>query len=405
MFNIVTTHESRIRATPEEFQKLTASLTPWDRHDPAGAPLSPYYPDTPLVRRDMANYYDLVTAMDYEVGRLLRELERDGLADNTVVFYYGDHGRGLTRAKYWIYDSGIHIPLLIRWPGKIIPGTVVDRMVSGIDFGPTVLSITGLKAPPHMQGAPFLGRHEAPPRRYIFAARDRIDETYDIIRCARDELYKYIRNHQPCKPYAQYMFDQDRMPTMQEMRRLHFEAVLRQKRLEEPVDEGPMGLFFTPEKPPEELYDVTADPHEIRNLAGHPKHRAILERMRKALDDWTAQYGDLGMLPEAELERRWRPDGNWSVTVAPVIHVENGPGGGPARATITCETEGASTAWTTDPSPNARWRLYSGPITLERGARLRAVACRLGYQESPETISAPAGGSAAAFFPNESSDV
>jgi uncharacterized sulfatase len=221
VFNHTVTHESQIRVDPEAFARNIRALKPEERHDPARAKLPPYYPDTPVVRRDWANYYDLITALDYQVGDLLHQLEDDGLAGDTIVFFFSDHGRGLPRAKRWIYDSGIHAPLLVRWPGVIQPGTVRDELVSFIDYAPSLLSIAGVEIPSHMQGQAFLGGQTARPRQYIFAARDRMDETYDIIRCVRDKRYKLIRNFQACKPYAQYIDYMDQMPTMREMRRLH----------------------------------------------------------------------------------------------------------------------------------------------------------------------------------------
>ncbi len=208
VFNIGSTHESQCWPIDGKLD-----------HDPAKAVLPPYYPDTPVVRRNWARYYDQVTKMDAQVARILKELEDDGLAENTVVFFYGDHGRGLTRAKRWVYDSGIRVPLLIRWPGVIKPATVTDRLVAFVDFGPTVLSIAGIKPPEHMQGRPFLGEHDTPPRDYVFAHRDRMDETYDIIRAVRDKRFKYIRNFEPHKPYAQRINYMEKMPILQEMRR------------------------------------------------------------------------------------------------------------------------------------------------------------------------------------------
>ena len=380
VFNIVTTHEGRIRAPREQFEALVAGLRPEDRHDPSKAPLPPYYPDTPVVRRDVANYYDLVSAMDLEAGRLLGDLAADGLAEDTVVFFYGDHGRGLTRCKYWIYDSGIHIPLLIRWPGFIAPGSVVDRLVSGIDFGPTALSIAGVAPPAHMQGRAFLGPYEAAEREYVYAARDRIDETYDIIRCVRDKRYKYIRNYQPGKPYAQAMYDADRMPTMQEMRRVNFEQWIRHHE----GLEGPISLFFAPEKPIEELYDTAADPHEIRNLATLPEHAATVARLRGVHERWMHEIGDLGQVPEAELRERMRPGGRWAVTATPAFSPAGGAITAGGKVTLHCATPGASIVYTTEEGPTARWKLYSGGITLDRAGRLRAVACRPGYRDSSE---------------------
>ncbi len=221
VFNITTTHESQIRCTDAEFARHMARGRPEDRHDPAKAVLPPYYPDTPVVRNDWARYYDLITAMDSQVADLLKQLDEEGLADSTIVFFYGDNGRGLPRGKRWVYDSGIHVPLIVRFPDGRGAGTVREDLVSFVDFGPTVLSLAGVEVPKHMQGRPFLGEQKAEPRDYVFAARDRMDETYDIIRAVRDKQYKYIRNFKACRPYAQYIDYMEKMPTMQEMRRLN----------------------------------------------------------------------------------------------------------------------------------------------------------------------------------------
>ena len=363
VFNITLSHESRI--WPENNQEATKALRPEERHDPARAVLPPYYPDTPVVRRAWANYYDCVTAMDKVAGRLLLDLEADGLAENTVVFYYGDHGRGLTRAKRWIYDSGIHVPLIIRWPGMLKPGTVEERLVSGIDFGPTVMSIAGVPAPKYMQGRAFLGPHAAPPRDYVFAARDRMDETYDIIRAVRDKRYKYIRNYKPGRPYAQHIITAERSAVLQEWRRLNKARELK----------GPQKLFFLPEKPEEELYDTARDPHEVDNLAGQPEYREVLARLRGVHQKWMRDIGDMGLEPEEKLEERTRPGGKWSVTATPQIQRDG------ARVRITCATEGASIAYATGDSKH--WKLYSGEVTLPAGTRVRAIACRLGWRDSP----------------------
>ena len=373
VFNLAVTHESQIRGDPAHFARRTADLKPSERHDPAKAELPPYYPDTPIVRGDWARYYDLVTAMDMQVGRILKELEDDGLADNTIVFFWADHGRGLPRAKRWIYDSGIRVPLIIRRPGRIHGGTVCDDLISLIDLGPTVLSLAGVKVPAYMQGRPFLGDQGGEPREYVFAARDRMDETYDIIRAVRDKRYKYIRNFRPGRPYAQYIDYMEQMPTMKEMRRLNKAGELT----------GPQKLFFLPEKPEEELYDTKADPHEIRNLAGSQEHQDTLRRMRDVLARWMRETNDLGLIPEDELQERMRPGGRWAVTAAPLITVSRGPAGDRATITITCPTEGASIAYTSEPGEKPRWQLYTRPIDVEPGARLRARACRLGYRDSP----------------------
>jgi len=292
--NLFETHESQIRAPKDKFEKNVARLKPAERHDPSKAKLPPYYPDTPEVRRDWANYYDLVTAVDYRVADVLEALERQGVADNTVVFFFGDHGRGLPRGKRWVYDSGIHVPLIFRWPGRIKPGSVREDLVAFVDFAPTVLSLAGAEIPAMLQGQIFLGPDAVPERKYVFAHRDRMDETYDRIRAVRDKRFKYIRNYHPELPYAQRIAYMEEMPTLQVWRRLNADGKLS----------GPSKLFFAPVKPPEELYDLEADPHEINNLAGVSQYEKKLNELRNALDDWIKKTKDLGAVPETELIAR-----------------------------------------------------------------------------------------------------
>jgi len=292
--NFADSHESQIRAESARFAQLTAKLKPGERHDPAKMQPPPYHPDTTEVRRDLANYYDLVTAVDYKVGELLNQIERQGLATNTVIFFFGDHGRGLPRSKRWIYDSGIHVPLIVRWPGQIKPGTVREDLVSFIDFAPTVLSLAQAEIPARFQGQVFLGARAALERKYIFAARDRMDEAPDRIRCVREKRFKYIRNFHPEWPYAQKIAYMEMMPTMQAWRRLNAEGSLT----------GAQRIFFAATKPKEELYDLDADPHEIDNLIDARKHREKLDELRAALDQWLKQTQDLGEIPERELIKR-----------------------------------------------------------------------------------------------------
>ena len=383
VFNLNVTHESQIRAEKDVFERQTRALGPDERHDPSKAVLPPYYPDTPIVRRDWANYHDLITAMDKQAAGILKQLEEDGLAGNTVVFFWGDHGRGLPRAKRWVYDSGTRVPLIIRWPGKIKPGTIRDDLVCLMDLGPTVLSIAGLKAPEHMQGRPFLGDQAKEPREHVFAHRDRMDETGDTIRSIRDKRYRYVRNFQPQKPHSQYIDYMELMPTMREMRRLNKEeATLLGAGQRPELLTVPQRLFFLPEKPPEELYDTESDPHEVNNLADSAEHRDILKRLRQILNRHLKDTRDLGLINEAELRERMRPGGVWQVTAKPDITLT--PEGGRIRMALACETEGASIAWTMDNNPNPRWRLYSGPVLVPSKSIIRARAVRLGFRESAE---------------------
>jgi N-sulfoglucosamine sulfohydrolase len=386
VFNLVVTHESQIRTGPEEFAKNTAALKPEDRHDPAKAVLPPYYPDTPLVRKDWARYYDLITAMDLQAAALLKQLEEDGLAENTVVFFWGDHGRGLPRAKRWLYDSGIRVPLVVRWPGQIQQGTMRDDLVSLLDLAPTVLSLAGVPIPAQMQGQVFLGNGAARPRQYVFAHRDRMDEAYDRMRAVHDGRFKYIRNFFPGRPYAQHIDYMEEMPTMRELRRVykdHFNAL--SPNYGKAMTEAQQN-FFLPEKPPEELYDLTADPHEVKNLANSERHQSELKRMRQALELWQKETKDLGAIPESDLRERMRPGGVWAQVSQPKITMAGAHSGASVIVSLTCETPGASIAYTTETGNSARWKLYSQETTLKRPVSLRAKACRLGFIDSPEAV-------------------
>jgi uncharacterized sulfatase len=297
VFNYGGTHEGSIRMGEEAHAKRTRRLTPAQRQDPDQMEPPPYYPDTPLVRKNWADYYELITAMDYWVGDRLEELEEAGVAEDTVVFFWSDHGVGLPRAKRWLYDSGTHIPLIIRAPEKYrammqaSPGSVADRIVSSVDFGPTVMSLARLERPSYMQGQAFLGPDPPPERQYGFGARDRMDERYDIIRMVRGKRYHYLRNYEPYKPYHQYMNTPEESPVTKQFHQMAEEGTL-----------PPAADWFTADqKSIEELYDVEQDPHEINNLAGEEDYRDVLTRMRDAHLDWMFETKDLGLIPEPQL--------------------------------------------------------------------------------------------------------
>jgi len=360
VFNLTTTHESR--CWPRDSEVLS--------HSPANAPLPPYYPDTPIVRENIARYYDNIAEMDKQAGDILRQLEQDGLAANTVVFFWSDHGRGLPRCKRWPYDSGLRVPLIIRWPGKITPGAVCDDLVNLIDLAPTLLSLAGIEPPGYMQGTVLLGENKGRLPQYVFGGRNRMDEaSNDYIRTARDGRYRYIRNFNPEVPYAQHIEYMDRMPIMQEWRRLNAEGRLT----------GPQKLFFEHPKPGEELYDLVADPYEVNNLADSPDHQKILRRMRTVLEKWIKQTGDLGGLDEDELIERMWPGKKQPVTATPTFDFTR-TARGKVTVTMRCQTKGASIGYRVDQQP--RWLIYSRPIVVAPGTTLEAKAIRIGYEES-----------------------
>ncbi len=386
VINFTTTHEGQIRSPTKETVDRLNGLTVAERHDPAKAELPPYHPDTPRVRQDWARYYDLITAMDKQVQEVLDQLDTDGLTEDTIVWFWGDHGRGLPRAKRWIYDSGSRVPLIVRIPEKwrrlampdnpdaVKPGAVNDDLIAFIDLAPTMLSLASIEIPKHIQGRAFLGRQKARPREYVFGGRDRMDEAYDLIRTVRDKRFRYIRNYMWFVSRGQTIDYMDQMPTMQEMRRLHAEDKLQ----------GPQMQYFEPTKPVEELYDTAADPHEVNNLAADPKYKDVLERMRDVHVNWCRETMDIGLIPEPIFDEMKRPGGRFQRTAAPVFIKQTATGEEGGAATIACSTQGASIAWRIgeDPKSNTGWRLYAKPVQIRSGEVLYAKACRIGFCDS-----------------------
>jgi arylsulfatase A-like enzyme len=283
VINLQISHESNIH-------KWSDSLV----HDPAKVKLPPYHPDIPEFRHDWAQYYDKVTEMDRQAGEILDQLEKEGLAENTIVFYYADNGGVLGRSKRFVYDSGIHIPLIVRIPKKFRylaaekPGTRTDRLVSLVDLAPTMLNITGIKIPDYMQGFAFLGPDQKPPREYIYAFRDRMDEKYDMVRAVRDKEFKYIRNYMPHRISGQYLEYLWLAPSMRAWEKAYREGKCNEAQ----------SAFWEPRQP-EELYNTVSDPYEVRNLAGDPSFEQVLVRMRRIHTDWMLANYDTGLIPEA----------------------------------------------------------------------------------------------------------
>jgi arylsulfatase A-like enzyme len=302
VFNHMVSHQSRTMVWPREqfLKEVQSQLAKDEIHDPAEAPVPPYYPDTPLVRRVVARFYDCVTVLDKQVGRLLDQLQEDGLADDTIVFFYGDHGNGMPRHKRAVLDTGMKVPLLVRFPKKyahLAPpdaGGTCDRLVSFVDFPPTVLHMLGLPVPEYMQGVPFLGTGPSEHRRYVYGHRDRVDEAYDLCRSVRDARYLYIRNYMPHLSYHQPSAWPGQGEIRHEISRVAAKGDLT----------PPQRHYAGPTKPPEELYDCRADPLNLKNLVGDPDRAGTLERLRREHKRWVLASRDVGFLPECEIWRR-----------------------------------------------------------------------------------------------------
>lgn len=291
VFNSTISHESGLhKSIPAE--QL--------RHDPQKVKLPPYHPNTTEMRHDWAQYYDKIEDMDVWVGSILKELEESGEAENTIVFYYGDHGGVLGRSKRFVYESGTHVPFLVRIPKKYKylypaakPGDKVNRMISFVDLSPTLLSIIGIPIPEWLQGNAFLGKQKTADPEYAYMFRGRMDERYDMVRAVRDKQYRYIRNYMPYRIPGQHINYLWKAPSMRSWEQAFLFGECNEVQ----------SVFWKP-KPVEELYDTENDPWEVNNLAADPAYKNVMVRMRKANNDWANKILDTGFIPEGELNIR-----------------------------------------------------------------------------------------------------
>ncbi len=363
VFNFTETHESRIW--------INAGL-PLNT-DPEKLSLPPYYPETKAVREDLARMYDNIARMDEKVGLLLAQLKEDGLLENTIVFFFSDHGDGTPRAKRWLYDSGIKVPLIIRFPFQERAGSINDRLISFVDFAPTVLSLAGLDLPGYLHGQPFEGIEEAAPRSYVYAAKDRMDPALDRARAVKDKRFKYIRNYEPEKPFVQFIPYRDNMAMMKEMLELN-----RKGRLD-----SIQSLWFRSVKPVEELYDTWVDPHEVNNLADRQDFEGVLSRLRGAHENWKNEFGDLGGIPEKDLVKMlWGEEGVQPATQQVQSRIVGD------SLYLSCSTPGASIVYKTlriEQQKPGYWFLYTDPIYTGGVEKVIARANRIGFAHSEPT--------------------
>ena len=259
-----------------------------DLTDPDDVELPPYYPRDPLILEDWARYLDAVRYTDLEVGRIIDRLESEGILGNTVVFFFTDHGISHARGKQFLYDEGIKIPLIVRGPG-IAAGVVERASIAHIDIAAASLAFAGIPLPTAMQGRPFLN-DGAEPRPFVVSARDRCDETVDMIRSIRTDHYKLIVNTYNARPYLQPNAYKDHKAILIALRRLRDLGALDPVQL----------LHFADRRPRYELYDLDHDPWEIHNVYDDPRHQGVAFGLRNDLDRWVAATNDLGQLPEPE---------------------------------------------------------------------------------------------------------
>lgn len=357
IFNFTVTHESQVWSRAKE----PLLVKPEDVEVP------PYYPDIPEVRLDIARHLSNAMVMDQQAGKILEQLREDGLEENTIVFFFSDHGDGLPFVKREITQRGLRVPFIVKNPFIRQENNVDNQMISFVDLAPTVLSLAGIAVPKHIQGQAFLGQQKAKtPRQYAFAARDRMDSEYDRVRSIHDGHFQYLRNYMPEKPYYQNIRYRLQQPSMQAILKLKEAGKLNEIQMQ----------WFRATKPQEELYDCESDPHQFRNLVEMPEYQAKLKELRKVYDQWIQAVGDKAIEPEMEMVSRW-----WGGkaeapnTETPKIQAKS------SKITLTCATKGASIGYKKH-WKDASWQVYSQPLQVAQGDSLYVVAHRIGYKKS-----------------------
>ena len=362
VFNIGITHESQIWKKQKDSLWVDKNLE---------VPVPPYLPETDLAKKDIRRMYSNIKQMDAQVGNILQELEEDGLLDNTIVFWYTDHGGPLPRQKRLLYDSGVKVPMIIRFPEAVRANTRDNRLISFVDLAPTLLSLANLEPPEYMQGRAFLGEYKRSIEpQYVYGAADRFDETTDHVRSVRDKNFKYVKYYDPEKPMFLEVAYRNQMPIMQELLRLRKENNLSKEQ----------ALWFRGKKPDEELFDIQNDPYEIHDLAKDPAYESTLKKMRMVCENWIVDINDTGLISEETLIAKFHPEGFQPQTGAVQVKKQNN------NIELFSSTIGASIGYKilkdgVNPD-NISWMIYAEPMTLHPDEKLFAIAHRIGYLPS-----------------------
>jgi hypothetical protein len=331
-----------------------------------------YYPDIPEVRNDLAIKYSNIEALDKEVGELLKNLEAKNLLDNTIIFFWSDHGGNLLRQKRAVGNSGLHVPLIIRYPNKYKAGEVEDALVSLMDLGPTVMSLLDIKPPKHTDGKAFAGRYKKESREYIYGSADRFDESTDMQRSVLDGRFVYIKNFMTELPLIFRNKYREQIPMNKKLIDMDIKGELS----------GDAAYIFMKKKSVEELYDLKTDPDEVHNLALNPVYEAKLIELRTALSKWQSDIDDQGFKPESEIIKGFWPEMIQPVTSDVKIEINSY-----SLVKMSCDTKGASIGYQTeDMIGKGRWLLYTKPIKIKPTQKLLARAIRIGYKASNITL-------------------
>ncbi|MFR9603000.1 MAG: sulfatase [Rikenellaceae bacterium] len=361
MLNLMETHESRVWVSADK--PITTK--------PEDIEVPPYYPDNEIVRRDMAIMYSNVTRMDQQFQDLLDELERDGLADNTIVIFMSDNGGPLPRQKRSIYESGTRVPFIVRFPNKQDAGMVNSELSMFVDISATILSLAGVNPPEHLHGEALLGEYKhSRPREYVYAARNRVDEKYDNQCAVRDHTFRYIRNYDTDHPNYLGVGYRLNMPMMRNMVELYEKGELNEAQSQ----------WFKMPRPAEEFYDDRADPHSVNNLINDPRYAEDIKRLRGELDRWLEEYNPDWSLSEQQRRDKILPNNGKQPTLAEPTVSQSGK-----KLVLASDNAGASIVYQVNGRGDTAdsWYLYTSPIEgLKSGDKVTAIATRAGYKNS-----------------------
>ena len=362
VWNSLLTHESRIWQRSDEV--LTVA--------PQDVIIPDYFPDIPEVRMDIARKYSNIEAMDKKVGELLSQLEEDGLLETTIIMFWSDHGGNLLRQKRAVGNSGLNVPLIVRYPDKKMAGKVEDRIVSLMDLAPTVLSLLNIEPPEHYDGKAFAGPFEDKPRKYAFGTADRFDESTDMQRSVLDGRFVYIKNFMPELPLIYRNKYRERIPMNSKLIQMDSQGEL----------DGDASYIFMKTKEVEELYDLQEDPYEVKNVATKPEYADKLVELRNALSAWQIEIDDKGFLPENEIVKSFWPDMKQPVT-EDVVFSLNSDG----LLSLTTVTPGASIGYQLDENIGSdSWKFYHKPLRINEDQQIAARAIRIGFKASNITL-------------------
>ena len=355
IFNLEVTHESQVWTRNKEPLLV----------NPKDVEVPPYYPDDSISRHVIARFLSNVMVMDKQVGEIINQLKADNLYDDTIIFFYSDHGDGLPYVKREVNYRGLHVPLIIKAP-FLKAGTIDNLLISAIDFAPSLLSITGINIPKSMQGQAFIGEQKATKARsYVYAARDRMDAEIDRARSVSDGRFTYIRYYMPELPFYQNIRYRLQNPLMPHLLKLRNEGKLNAAQMS----------WFRATKPQEELFDVKTDPFELNNLAKNSKYAVKLMELKSAHEKWLKKYKDWGAIPEPEMVKQWwnGKDSAPQTAVPKIEWIEN-------KVVLSTATKGASIGYRK--SSKDVWTLYQKPFDWQKDDSLYVVAHRIGYEKT-----------------------